>query len=343
MYHLYPREEFYKLFAPDQVLDIARNLEIYKEIPMEYSYFGKGAGLWDAYATRLYYDRAPNAINTTASLISDNMPYLNFLLSDFDKINVIDITVGNGLPVKDLIARLLKDKKIHRYVAIDKSADMLQIISKNFNAWFGDGVNFEATIKDINYERFRDITSKRLARSSRDINLVLYLGGTSHNFRDMRDSFRTIHESMCAEDLLIHTLKLDTSNSRKYFDFSPEPSVSKLPPRHGLVLDLMEITSLKLVGVSDGLYEVERDYDEELGQRYIRVRLLYDIVIHFKIGNDTHHVHLKKGEAIQLLRMWHQNYRDVLDLLDSTGFKTLHFSHTDNQEYLLTISRIKRD
>jgi len=343
-----PRREFYEIFSREQIIDIVRSIDIYKDVPIEYSYFNEGAHIWDAYAKRLYGEGTPNSINTSEELIQKNIGYIMSILHDKAAVDVIDITVGNLLPAKWLVSCLYNSGKLGNYTALDKSPDILKIAESNMEAWFGDNINFQGEIFDVNRDRFSHLSMKKWAKDNSLPNLVLYLGATSQNFRDMKDSFQNINESMGPDDILIHTLKLDSATSRTYFDFDPEPqgkifSSSVLAPRHRYVLDLMDLASLGLINIPESLYEVEREFDPNLGQRTIRVRFLQDITIQFEIDHTQYPVAIKQGESLMLLRVWHQSYQDVLRLLDETGFKTMHFSHTENREYLLTISRVKRD
>lgn len=339
-----PTEDLFSLFSQEQIHDIIDSIERYSEIPLQYSYFGEGAKLWDAYATRLMTEAADNAINISERLLIANYQYIDGILSQYKKVNVIDITVGNALPVKNLISHLRAMGKMGRYVAIDYSKDMMAIAEDNINAWFNGEVQFEGYVRDVNYDRFKDVILNE--RSSQDtINLVTYLGGTSFNFRDIDASFKIIHDSLGVNDLLVHNLKLDTPTSRKYFDFNPELAGRRdgsPPPRHKMVLDLMDLMSIDLMNVSQSDYEVEMDYDKRTHQRYIRVRFINDITISIDLDSGNRKVALKKGDTILLVRMWHQSAMDVYNLLERTEFDLLHSSHTPNQEYLLTISRIKR-
>jgi uncharacterized SAM-dependent methyltransferase len=331
-----PQDSFYKIYSEDQIHDIITNLEINHEIPRQYNYFDGGAYYWDKYTQRLSEEDAPNLLNRTIKLLEINQVYLDELLSQFKRVNVIDVGVGNAYPVKEFLEHLLATGKLGRYIALDISPDMLQIAQDNVRKWFGNKVDFEAHELDINYERFSKIlTSEYVKKDSKDaVNLVLLLGGTLSNSRTPDCGFRMIHESMGINDILIHSIKLDSEATRRYFDFNSEPSNTNLSPNHRLIFDLFNI--------DDSLYEVEMGYDEKLRERYIRIRLNVALNIRFSLPNGERIVELNKGSTILLWRALQQTADEVKAQFGRSGFYMLQTSQTDDQEYLLTISKIAR-
>jgi len=69
-----PGENFYRLYSPKAVYDIVSSLDIYREIPVQYSYFDGGAQIWDAYVTKMAADPAPNILSNNIELLDLNMP-----------------------------------------------------------------------------------------------------------------------------------------------------------------------------------------------------------------------------------------------------------------------------
>lgn len=332
-----PKSEFYKIFNEHQIYDIATNLEIHHEIPRQYNYFNGGAGYWDKYAERLATEETPNAINSTVKLLNSNRSYLDELFAKYKQVNVIDIGVGNAYPVKDLLAHLIGQDKLGRYVALDISPEILKIAKTNIHQWFGDRVQFEGRECDINYDRFSDLLiheyTKKDAKNT--LNLVLLLGGTLSNVRTPDGAYRIIHDSMGVNDLLIYTKKLDTEDTRRYFDFSLKPGETRLAAIHGVVVDLL--------GIDKSYYTVELGYDPDLRQRFEQIRLKVSIVLQLQFKDGIREIELNKGSVILTWRAHQQTDRDVLNQFDRNDFHVLHSSQTDDQEYILTVSRVKRD
>ncbi len=332
-----PKPEFYKLYDQQQIFDIVSSLDIHREIPRQYNYFDGGANYWDEYSERLAAEKTPNVINSTIKLLAKNQGYIDELLTRYKKINVIDIGVGNALPVKDFLAHLLERNVLGRYVALDISPEMLEIARRNVNKWFGGKIAFEGYELDINYDRFTSIIAgEYLKKDPEDtLNLVLLLGGTLCNMRQPDGAFRVIHDSLGRNELFIHTQKLDTEASRRYFDFNVDPGKSTLAPIHGFTVDLLNIDK--------SLYDVELGFDNELQQRYSRIRLKVAITIRFEFDEGERLIHLNKGDAVLVWRSWQQSALDVVRQFDSNGFQPLQISQTEDTEYILTVSRIKTE
>lgn len=331
-----PRPDFYSLFNETQIYDIATNLEIHHEIPREYNYFAGGADRWDRYSQRLATEQTPNTLTSTVRLLRMNRGYLDDLLGKYRLINVVDIGVGNAFPVKELLEHLLEQGTLGRYIALDISPEMLAIAERNVKKWFDGRVKFEGYELDISHERFTNILAQEYVKENADstANLVLMLGGTLSNLRQPDGTLGVVHDSMGRKDLLVHSIKLDTEGSRRYFDFNSEPGNTSLAPNHRLIFDMLNI--------DESFYDVEMGFDESMRQRYIRVRLKVSLKITFEFKNGARHLELNKGETILLWRCWQQTAADVAEQFDRNDFYTLHSSQTEDEEYILTVSKVKR-
>lgn len=332
-----PRPQFYKLFTQTQIYDIARNLEIHHEIPRQYNYFDGGADGWDHYVQQLATEEGPNLLNRTTELIAENQGYLDKRLGKYRRINVVDVGVGNALPVKDLLEHLMDRGMLGRYIALDISTEMLRIAERNIKKWFRGGVHFEGYQLDITYERFANILAEDyLKRKAGDtVNLVLFLGGTPYNFRNPNDAFRTINESMNPNDMLVYTDKLETENMRpEWFDHDSKATSSTLTPRHRLVFDLLNI--------DESFYDVEMGFDKETRQRYARTRLKVALTLKFDFEDGERILEFEKGDTIQLWRSWQMTSSDVIDQFERNGFYVLHASQTEDREFILNVAEVRR-
>lgn len=332
-----PKPEFYRLFNQGQIYDLVTSLEIHREIPRQYNYFDGGASHWDQYATTLAHEETPNLIKSTIDLVDKHFGYIDDLLKKYKRVNVVDIGVGNALPVKGLLQHLLDQQKLGRYIALDISSDILKIAQKNIHAWFGNKVVFEDYEVDINYDRFSNILAEEYLRddSQDTANLVLLLGGTLCNFRVPDGAFKIIHDSMSVNDFLMHTQKLDSEATRRYFDFNIEPGKSELAPIHENVVSLLNIDK--------SFYDVEMGFDQGQQQRYVRMTFKIALSIKFKFETGERTLEINKGEKVLVWRSWQQTALDVVHQLDHNDFYTLHSSQTEDQEYILTVSRVKRE
>lgn len=333
-----PKSEFYSLFTQAQVYDIVRNLEMHHEIPRQYNYFDSGAVEWDEYVQRLGDEDGPNLLNRTIELLHENQNYLDNRLARYKNVNVVDIGVGNALPTRDLLAHLLDQGKLGRYIAIDISPEMLQIAERNIKEWFGGRVHFEGYEMDVTHERFATILAEDYLHEKLNstANLVLLLGGTADNLRIPDDAFRTMNGSMSTSDLLIYSNKLETPDMRpQWYQYSSNPGKLKLAPIHRLVFDLLNI--------DESLYDVEMDFDPQTHQRFTRARLKFALTLRFDFETGERIVEFEKGETILLWRSWQMTAAGAQKQFDRTGFYVMHASQTEDREYILAVAQVKRD
>lgn len=332
-----PRPEFYEIYNEHQIYDIVTNLEIHHEIPRQYNYFDGGADHWDVYAERLTTEEEPNLVNSTINLLQINREYINSLLATYKIVNIVDVGVGNAYPVKGLLEQLLEQGKLGRYVALDISPQMLAIAKKNIQKWFNGKVRMETYEHDINYDRFSDLLLHEYTKpDARDtVNLVLLLGGTLSNMRTPDAGYKVIHDSMGINDLLIHTTKLDSEATRRYFDFDLKPGETDLAAIHGLVVELLNIHK--------SYYTVELGYDPIRKQRFERIRLKLALNIKVRFKEGEYAVRLDKGDTILTWRGLQQSAAEVNEQFDRNDLYILHSSQTSNREYIMTISKVVVD
>lgn len=323
-----PSPKFYERYKPEQVVDIIANLQTYRELPLQYSYFDGGAEHWDEYASRLYKDTAPNTLTRIVQQLDLSLAPIEHLIGTHKQVNVIDIGVGNGLPVKSFLAHLLDKGVLNRYIGIDDSDDMLAIARRNLTQWFDGRIKVETHSRDITREGFYDLVIKDyLARGPEiPLNIVVLFGGTLANLRAPDDTLRLINKCMAAGDLLLYSFKLDTPNSRRFFDV-PFDTQFRMP------LDLMNI--------DPSWYEVEPYFDEERKCRVIRIRLNLTVSITFDLAERKHVVEIGKDETILIWRARHQNVEDITVQFDRTGFNVLNLNKSRDNEYVLLVSEIK--
>lgn len=330
-----PKPEFYEIYNKKQILDIISNIENYGEIPMQYNYFNGGAVTWDNYSKRLWNEEEKNLLNSTVSLLSSNFGSIDSLIEGYERVNVIDLGVGNCLPVKEFLTHLLYDRAVlGRYIAIDLSGRLLDIAEKNIRDWFGDKIHFEKYERDFSQDRFDDIVVEETLKehSSKTLNVILLLGGTLANFKSPDDVLRPIRNSMGRHDLLITSGKLDTSESRRYFDFNAGQAIPKMPDIFRSAIDLLNI--------DESFYDVEQGYNDKRRVRYMRLRLNVDLDIEFQFNTGKRKVELYKGYTLLPWRYWHQTTLDFINQLDRNGFTPLQASATKDRQYLLTVSEI---
>lgn len=332
---LQPSTEFYNLYTPAQVIDIVANLDLYREIPLGYTYFGKGATYWNEYCARALLTPGSSTLKSDLELIRRNFSNFDSLLEDYSHLNIVDLGTGNGMATRELLAHMASSGKLRRYIGIDISQDMLDIAKNNLQTWLGHEIRLETHQRDFSHQRFSELL---LADSygkdaTQTANLMLFAGTTITNFREPDQPLHTIRGSMGRNDLLVTCLRLDGEKARHFFDFGAEKGASLLGPRHKYLPDLLNI--------DPSFYEVEQFFDERARARIIQIRLKIALSLDFEVGAFRKTLDLAKGERIILWRCWHYTDYEIIDKFDQNGFSLLQATKSKDQEYMLLVSRVK--
>lgn len=330
-----PLPQFYTLYSEAQILDIIYNIETNREIPRQYNYFDDGAKLWDNYVQQFHVGDTPSMVIELVNLFNANIAYLDKLLARYSHVNVVDVGVGNALPVKELLDYLLAKKKLKRYIAIDISKEMLAVAEKNIINWFNEEVRFEGYQRDISFERFADVIAEPpVDGADATVNLVLLLGGTSTNFKAPEDVLKVIGRSMQHNDIFVTTTLLDTLAMRERFNITMSES-QPLPPQHRFIVDRLNL--------DDSYYDAEVGFDQVRHERFLRVRMKHAVSIEFKLSKGVWRVDLGKGEALLLCRSRSDNYFDIARQIYNSGFNLLLSNQTTAHDYLLVVADLRKD
>lgn len=329
-----PLPELYKRYNDKQILDIISNVETHHEIPYQYTYFNGGAEHWDLYTQNLLSSPAPNYLTDIVELLEGSIGYLDKLTNGAN-VNIIDVGVGNGLPVRKFVEHFAQQGRLKRYIGIDISKDMLEITKRNFKDWFDDQFPFEDFVRDINYDRFDDllVSDSFDSQDNPTINVVLYLGSTIVNFRKPEQALRVINDSMGKRDLFLLSLKLDSEQSRRYFDFT---TASPDSAKHFRGKDLIEI-----LGIDESFYDVEQFFDEKAMMRKVRIKLKVALSITFQLKGQHKTIELNKDDTILLWRARHQGAIEVITQLYNNDFELLQAARSKDEEHFLSIFKVK--
>lgn len=326
--HLKPSQDFYKIYNEQQIYDIIQSLQLHRELPLQYSYFGEGAEIWNDFRNR------PNDKFDTTFLVESNLSYLDALLEKYDKVNVVDVGVGNGMGSRDILTYLHKKGKINKYIGIDISQDMLSLAEGNINEWFNNEITCDMHVRDISHQLFGDIIAEPLnpkAHAHTTINLVLLFGGSISNFKKPGDIMRIINKSMGAEDLFLCHYKTGAKAVKNRLSF-----ISNYQHQCSVLLGLMDIDS--------SFYEQEIGFDEEEKMRYGRIRLNRSLSISFDLPKGRWQVDIKKNESILTYRaLFNDAFGTPKNLFYDNGFRPLLTAKTLDNTGMLVVSTIETE
>jgi uncharacterized SAM-dependent methyltransferase len=331
-----PQPKFYELYSHREIVEIINALDIRREFPIQLRYRAEGARYWDAYLQKLYKSPRINMLNATIELLKECAPRIDSWIHKKSHLNVVDVGVGNGLAIKSFLERAIKTGKLRQYIAVDTSTELLSTTEQNVTEWFKKSdFNIKKCICDIGSGSFAEslATSSFDEDASSTLNLVLFLGSTVVNFRDPDQVLSNLRRSLGKDDLLISSLKLDSSRSRRFFDFNTDDHKSPLSLFDKFVLDLLSI--------DESFYEVEQFYDAQREARIIQIRLQITLAIEFKSGDYQKIVEIQKGEVIEILFAKHYSYQKIIDIYARNGLNLLQAVVSDTHEHILLITKVK--
>jgi len=331
---LKPTKEFYTLFDRHQIIEIIEELDCRRILPMKYKYFGEGADYWNKYLHELVSAGQRNLITNTIEALGLELSHLDMVTATYPNVNIVNLCVGSCNMLKETLCHFKEQEKLRRFVAIDISESMLSFSEKNINEWFGGKLLTEKYVRDLGFERFRDI----LARDSfgldakETVNLLFLVGGPLVNFKNPQELLSTIYNSMGKNDYLTITLKRDTERTRRFFDFNLKKDESLLSLHDGLLL--------KLLNIEPSYYELEQSFDEKSKLRTMAAILRKDLSIAFELSNFKKKINLKKGDRLPVWWSWHHSDEDIIARLTTAGFDIQSIlKSSDNQLICLTVKR----
>lgn len=333
---IYPTKGFYDVYSSSQIIDIIDNLNKYRELPNSYLYFGKGATYWEAYLDKLLDAGNGNLLTNTIEVIRLNMSYIESLVAGYDTVNIINVCVGTCAGIRNVVSSLIQQNKMGRLICVDISPDMLRISQNKMKEWFGDNVQLETYVRDISYQRFGDILNIDSFGSRRKaVNLIFFVAGPIVNFRDPDQPLNTIRDSMGRGDLLITTLKRDTEETRRFFDFNIDSDKNLLSDYDRALLDLLNI--------HESTYDFEQSFHETNKLRSIKIYPRFSFSIHFTVNEQEIVVDLTKGKPIMLWRSWHHTDQAVLDRFKRTRFNVIQTTKSLDENLNMLIAKVQTE
>jgi uncharacterized SAM-dependent methyltransferase len=334
-----PKKDFYNIYNDHQIIDIIKNIELYREIPLTYIYFGKGAKKWDEYYKRNLEHGLNVACSDPDEIFQFNKEYLFSYLKQnaITKVNLIDIGCGNAFPLKNLVNDFLERKLLRKYIALDASIDILQIAKQNLISWFGQTFPFEQYLVDINTDYVSDLLFNNTVDDEKNvINIIFFVGGTIENQHSYDQPLRIIKDSMRPKDLFILHHRLDSPKFRLKFSFDLKKNSFKTNN------DLLDVNILlNLLNIQDSYYDVERVYDEMQNARLIKAVFKYDIDLTILIKDIKKQIYFQKGESLIFFRFNHHNLNQVIHKLNDIEFSILQLIHSVDEQDVMFILKNK--
>ncbi|AVH66001.1 L-histidine N(alpha)-methyltransferase [Nostoc sp. 'Peltigera membranacea cyanobiont' N6] len=326
-----PSSEFYSIFSEEEILGIINALEIRREIPLKYSYKGRGAKIWDDFYLKYLIPRWYRTSNVEIELLKANFNYFNENIKSGEKINVVDVGAGNSYPAKDFIQKLNKLDKINKYIALDISEELLDVSRNNLKKWFPK-VDFISSPIDIE----NNSIPKKLFQNKADIEIenqakiFLHLGVTIGNHQNRDRVFKNFRDSMEKNDFLVFTNEIGSN------------STWNGNVRGGCKYHVEEIYGWvkNKIGIKSEDCELVRKYDLKTDSIVANMRFHHDYTINFSLTGIDKNIEISEGEEITIWRHHKYEIPQLLQELERSGLELIQYSTDKYKSHIMVICKV---
>lgn len=326
-----PSSEFYSIFSEEEILGIIHALEVRREIPLKYSYKGRGAKIWDSFYLKYVLTRWYRTSNLESDLLRKNFEYVNSILQNYKNLNIIDVGAGNSYPVKEFVGKFNKSGKINKYIALDISEELLDLSKQNFRKWFPN-IEFISHTIDIETSCFTKILLEDQANIEADdtAKIIFHLGVTIGNHQNRTGVLKNFRDSMGKNDLLVFTN--ETGSNSKW-----DGRV-----RGGLKYHAEQVYAWikNKIGISSEDCELVRKYDLKTDSIVANIKFAQDYTINFRFMKIDKNIEIYKGEEITIWRHHKYEIPELLQELERAGLQLVHYSTDKYLSHVMVICEV---
>ncbi|MEH2164617.1 MAG: L-histidine N(alpha)-methyltransferase [Nostoc sp.] len=326
-----PSSEFYSIFSKEEVIGIIHALEVKREIPLKYSYKGRGAKIWDDFYQKYVIPRWYRTSNVEIDLLNENFNYFNNSIQTGTKINIVDVGAGNSYPVKKFIQRLHKLEKVNKYIALDISEELLHVSQNNFKKWF-PLIEFISSTIDIENNPvpitlFQNKTDIEIDNTAK---IFFHLGVTIGNHQNRDEVFKNFRDSMGKNDCLVFTNEIGLNST---WD-------GKV--RGGCKYHVEEIYGWvkNKIGIKSEDCELVRKYDLKTDSIIANIKLHHDYTINFNRMGIAKSIEISEGEEITIWRHHKFEIPQLLQELERSGLEFIQYSIDKYKSHIMVICKI---
>ncbi|AFZ21560.1 L-histidine N(alpha)-methyltransferase [Allocoleopsis franciscana] len=312
-----PSSEFYSIFSQEEILGIIDALELRREIPLKYSYKGRGGKIWDNFYLKYITPRWYRASSTEIDLLKENFECINDYAQNCQKVNIVDVGAGNSYPVKEFVTRLNKLGRMNKYIALDISEELLRVSRENFKKWFPK-IDFSSYQIDIENNFLAKILLEDQANLEPEhtAQIFFHLGVTMGNHQNRAGVFRNFRDSMNKNDLLIFTNEIGSSSqwdgrARGGLKYHVEPVYSWIKNELGIRAEDCELV---------------RKYDDKIDSIVATIKLHHPYTLNFSFGKIDKSVEMAEGEEITIWRQHKYELPELQQDIERSGLQIVHYS-----------------
>ena len=326
-----PSSEFYSSFSEEEVLGIIHAIEFTREIPLKYSYKGRGAKIWDNFYLKYIIPRWYRISSLEIDLLRDNFEYINGHPQNSEKLNVVDVGSGNSYPVKEFIFRLNKLGRVNKYIALDISEELLNLSRKNFSKWFplikfvSHTIDIENSCLPKTFSNNQDnIEANKIAK------IILHLGVTIGNHQNRTRVLKNFRDSMEKNDLLVLTNETGSNSKwdgrvRGGFEYHAEQ---------------VYIWIKNKIGIRSEDCELVRKYDLETDSIVANIKFRHDYTINFSFMGIDKNIEISEGEEITIWRHHKSEIPELLQEIERAGLQLVHYSSDKHKSHVMVICEV---
>jgi uncharacterized SAM-dependent methyltransferase len=329
-----PSPDFYTIFSQEEVLGIIHALESRREIPLKYSYKGRGAKIWDDFYRKYIIPTWYRTSNVEIELLRDNYAYITDQFKTPKKINIIDVGAGNSYPVKEFISRFNKLGKVHQYMALDISEELLNLSRKNFQKWF-PLIEFHSHTIDIENSCISPNCFPNQSPTASDniAKIIFHLGVTIGNHYDRVAALKNFRESMDKNDLLVFTNEIGCNSQ---WDGKA---------RGGCSYHVSQIYKWikSTMGILPQDCELVRKYDFKTDSIVANIKFCHDYTINFSFSGIDKNIQISKCEEITIWRHHKYEIPELQQELEQAGLQLVHYSTNKYLSHVMGICQIARN
>ncbi|MEH2001059.1 MAG: L-histidine N(alpha)-methyltransferase [Nostoc sp.] len=326
-----PSSEFYSIFSEEEVLGIIHALEVRREIPLKYSYKGRGAKIWDDFYRKYIIPRWYRTSNVEIDLLKDNFKYFNGNIKSGEKVNIIDVGAGNSYPVKNFILRLNKLDKVNKYIALDISDELLHLSRSNFKKWF-PLIEFISSTIDIENSCIPKILFQNQASLEIDdtAKIFFHLGVTIGNHQNRDGVLKNFRDSMGKNDFLVFT---NETGSNSKWD-------GKV--RGGCKYHVEEVYGWvkNKIGIKSEDCELVRKYDLKTDSIVANMKFRHNYTINFSRMGIDKKIEISEGEEITIWRHHKYEMPKLLQEIERSGLQLIHYSTDKYKSHIMVICKV---
>lgn len=325
---IYPSPELFETYNDEQIMDLISILESHRELDLKFFYFKNGSTYWDDLYNRSLMHNGFSIPRNTEEILNISKEILLNIMNKFEKVDVIDIGVGNGKHITNLLKLLQSNKILNKYIGLDYSKDMLGIAQSNIRRSLPGFTNDQYFVHDISNHSI----NKFLFRNNDESigKLVFFIGSTIENIRDYLTVLRLLKNSLNKDDILVLGNTLKNENSLLLLNFNHNTRVT-----HENQDGYYQV--VEKLGIKEDFYEVQKFYDKNTDTRLVKIKLKYDLDIIFKTNTIDRVIKLSSTDLITIFRHKHHSLQEINYMLASEGFRVLHSITSSDYGNLITI------